>query len=113
MRLSIVLEHLYGIRMLGLITHEDRKKVFDAIKTLVKPEQESIFRIIRKTKESYTENSNGIFFDLSTISDETFIQVKDYLNFCTKTRQEHECRVKELETLRSENQQHLNEHTSK
>ena len=89
------------------ITHDERKKIFESIKTLVMPEQESIFRIIRKTKESYTENSNGIFFDLSSISDDTFLQIKDYLNFCLKTRQEHEVRVNELETLRIENQQHF------
>lgn len=98
--------------MSGLITHEERKKVFDAIKSLVKPEQESIFRIIRKTKESYTENSNGIFFDLSTISDDTFLQIKDYLHFCSTTRQDHESRMKELETLRTEHQ-HLNENSAK
>ena len=94
------------------ITHDERKRIFDAIKTLVKPEQESIFRIIRKTKESYTENSNGIFFDLSAISDDTFLQIKDYLDFCLKTRQDHELRVNELETLRIENQQHFDHPTS-
>jgi pyruvate/2-oxoacid:ferredoxin oxidoreductase beta subunit len=112
-RLSIVHEHLYGIRMFDLVTHEERKKVFDAIKNLVKPEQESIFRIIRKSNEKYTENSNGIFFDLSTVSDETFYQIKDYLTFCSKTRQEHDSRIKELENLRTENQQLLNEHSTK
>jgi hypothetical protein len=99
--------------MLSVNIHDERKKVFDAIKTLVKPEQESIFRIIRKSKETYTENSNGIFFDLSTISDETFLEIKDYLQFCSTTRQEHDFRMKELESLRSENQQLLNGHSTK
>jgi hypothetical protein len=99
--------------MSNVTHHDERKRVFDAIKTLVKPEQESIFRIIRKSKESYTENSNGIFFDLSAISEETFIEIKDYLHFCSTTRQEHDYRMKELENLRSENQQLLNEHSTK
>lgn len=99
--------------MLSVNIHDERKKVFDAIKTLVKPEQESIFRIIRKSKETYTENSNGIFFDLSTISDETFHEIKDYLQFCSTTRQEHDYRMKELESLRTENQQLLNGHSTK
>ena len=94
-------------------TYDDRKKVFDNIRLLAKPEQEELFRIIRKTKEQYTENSNGIFFDLSTISDETFLEIKDYLQFCSTTRQEHDYRMKELENLRSENQQLLNEHSTK
>jgi hypothetical protein len=85
-------------------TYEERKRIFDTVKVLVKPEQEEIFRIIRKTKESYTENSNGIFFDLSSISDKAFIQIKEYLDFCLKTRQEHEDRLKELESIRIQNE---------
>ena len=41
--------------------YKEHKQLFDNIKILVKPEQEEIFRIIRKMKENYTENANGIF----------------------------------------------------
>ena len=41
-----------------------RTYIFEHIKSLVPSEYEEIFRIIRKKKESYSENSNGIFFDL-------------------------------------------------
>ena len=83
-------------------SYEERKVLFDNITD--KPEQEEIFRIIRKTKENYTENSNGIFFDLSTISNESFSLIKEYINFCLKTRQEHELRLKDLETIRIQNE---------
>ena len=85
-------------------TYDDRKKVFDNIRLLAKPEQEELFRIIRKTKEQYTENSNGIFFDLSSFSEETFQQIQGYLHFCLKTRQEHEDRLKDLEMIRIQNE---------
>jgi hypothetical protein len=84
--------------------YEDRKKVFDTIKQLAKPEQEEVFRIIRKTKENYTENSNGIFFDLSSISDSSFELIQTYLHFCLTTRQEHENRLKDLESIRMQNE---------
>jgi len=90
-------------------SYDERKKVFENIKVLVKPEQDEVFRIIRKTKENYTENSNGIFFDLSTVSDDTFIQIKEYLDFCLKTRQEDIERLKELETIRIQNENYINE----
>lgn len=90
-------------------SYEERKKVFEHIKVLVKPEQEEIFRIIRKTKENFTENSNGIFFDLATISDDAFSQIKEYLNFCLKTRQEDAERLKELETIRIQNENYVDE----
>jgi len=85
-------------------SYEERKALFDNIKILDIPEQEEIFRIIRKTKENYTENSNGIFFDLSSISDESFHLIKEYINFCLKTRYEHDIRLKELETIRIQNE---------
>ena len=86
------------------IDKPDRKMIFENIKILDKPEQEEIFRIIRKTKENYTENSNGIFFDLSTISDDAFHLIKEYINFCLQTRYEHDIRLKELETIRFQNE---------
>jgi hypothetical protein len=92
-----------------MTSYEDRKKVFEYIKVLVKPEQEELFRIIRKTKENYTENSNGIFFDLATVSDDTFSQIKEYLNFCLKNRQEDADRLKELETIRIQNENYVDE----
>lgn len=91
--------------------YEERKKVFENIKVLVKPEQEEVFRIIRKTKENYTENSNGIFFDLAAISDDSFNQIKEYLNFCLKNRQEDADRLKELETIRIQNENYVSEDT--
>jgi hypothetical protein len=89
--------------------YEERKKLFEYFKLLVKPEQEEIFRIIRKTKETYTENSNGIFFDLSSISEDCFSQIKEYLDFCLKTRQEDADRLKELETIRIQNENYIDE----
>ena len=83
-------------------TYEDRKKMFDVIKILVKSEQEEIYRIIRKSKETYTENSNGVFFDLASISDYTYFQIKEYLDFCIKTRQEMDSRQKEIDLIRSQ-----------
>lgn len=89
--------------------YDERKKVFDTIKILSKPEFEEIYRIIRKTRESYTENSNGIFFDLNTVSDDTFAHIKSYLDYCLKTRQEEESRLKELETIRIQNENYVDE----
>ena len=95
--------------MTSVISYEDRKNLFENLKTLVKPEQEEIFRIIRRTKENFTENSNGIFFDLANISDEAFTQIKEYIGFCIKNRQEHEARLKELETIRIQNENYVDE----
>ncbi len=93
-------------------SYDERKKIFEYLKVLVKPEQEEVFRIIRKTRENYTENSNGIFFDLATVTDDTFNQIKEYIDFCLKTRQEDAERLKELETIRIQNENYIDEDTS-
>jgi len=50
-----------------------------------------------------------VFFDLSAISEETFEQIKEYIEFCLRTRQEHENRLKELETIRMQNENYQKE----
>lgn len=88
-----------------MTSYDERKHIFDTIHALVKPEQEEIFRIIRKYKVAYSENSNGIFFDLSTVPNDAFDQIKEYINFCMNNRKEHEERLKELETIRHQTYQ--------
>ena len=88
------------------MSYEERKKIFDTIPSLVQTEQEEIFRIIRKLKVTYSENSNGIFFDMSCLPDDAFQHVKEYIQFCLTTRNEHENRLKELETIRIQNEQY-------
>ena len=88
------------------MSYEERKKIFDTIPSLVQTEQEEIFRIIRKLKVTYSENSNGIFFDLSCLPDDAFQHIKEYIQFCLTTRNEHENRLKELEIIRIQNEQY-------
>lgn len=84
------------------IPYERRKCLFENIKSLVRPEQEHILKLLKKYKESYTENSNGIFFDLINICDYTFIAIEEYLQFCLKNRQEEQERLNEMNKLRNE-----------
>lgn len=85
-----------------------RNYIFDNIKSLVASEYEEVFRIIRKNKESYSENSNGVFFDLSSVGYNTLHKIKEYIDFCLKTRQEHEVRLKDLESIRIHNESYKN-----
>ena len=84
-------------------TYEERKKLFDNMKILVIPEQEEVYRILRRGKDSYTENSNGIFFDLANINEDTFLKIREYIEFCINNRKDDETRLKELQQIRIEN----------
>jgi len=68
--------------------YEIRKQFLNNLKILNKSEKEEIFSILTSTKSGYTENSNGIFFDVSKLSKETFDQMVQFLEFCKKNREE-------------------------
>jgi choline kinase len=82
--------------------YEKRKILFENLKMLVTSEYEEIFRILKRNNESYTENSNGIFFDVMTIKNETYTDMQNFMDFCLKTRQNDVDRQKELEGYRGE-----------
>ena len=93
------------------MAYDKRKQLFENLKMLVTSEYEEFFRILKRNNEPYTENSNGIFFDLSIVSEETFLHIKEYLHFCLRTRQEHEQRLKTLEDIRFQYEHYVNEET--
>ena len=89
------------------MAYEERKVFFEQLKILVKSEYEEVFRILKKYNESYTENSNGIFFDVTTVKDDTFGQLKEYMQFCLENRRIEEGRAKELASLSAETNKYL------
>lgn len=80
--------------------YEERKLFLDELKKLVIVEQEEIFRILKKNNCDFSENSNGIFFDLSKLSTASFLQMKAFLSFCQANRKNFEIRDREMEDSR-------------
>jgi ribonuclease HII len=77
----------------------DKRKLFlEDLKTLSKEEHKELFRILKQAKTEYTENSNGIFFDVSKVSSETFTALQQFMTFCLKNRQEFASREEEERT---------------
>ena len=73
--------------------YERRKKVWEAIKTLVKSEQEELYRILKRGSVETTENTNGIFFDVGKLPADVFENIQKFLEFCTQNRANFECHV--------------------
>ena len=84
------------------MNYEERKDFYDQLRMLVRSEYEEIFRILKMSEESYSENSNGIFFDVMGISEDTFQKMKKYMDFCMNTRKSQTERIKQLETITHE-----------
>jgi hypothetical protein len=83
-------------------TFEQRKVLHENLKFLVKSEYEQIFRILKKYNQEYTENSNGIFFDINKISDDAFIEMHKFMEFCLENRRQEQNRITELAELSTE-----------
>ena len=70
------------------------------LRKLVRSEQEQIFLIVKRYKLDYSENSNGVFFDLSRVPTEAFEEMKKFLAFCQTNRNDFELREREMESSR-------------
>ena len=66
--------------------YEERKQFLEELKNLVKSEQEAVYQILRTGKADFSENSNGIFFDVSKVARPIFQKIRDYMLFCKKNR---------------------------
>ncbi len=80
--------------------YEDRKRVLGELKKLVKSEQEQIFCILKRYKVEFSENSNGVFFDLSRVPQDAFEEIQKFLVFCQANQKTFEERDRELESTR-------------
>jgi hypothetical protein len=75
--------------------YDERKQFLEDMKNLVKSEQEAIFRILKTEKAEYSENSNGIFFDVTKLATPLFMKLKEYMEFCRKNRDDFTQREEE------------------
>ena len=75
--------------------YEQRKFFLEELKQLVKGEQEEIYRILTKNKAEFSENTNGVFFDICKLPAEVFQEMQKFMEFCRKNRQEFAAREEE------------------
>ncbi len=80
--------------------YEERKLFSEELKKLVVSEQEEIFRILKRGGCDYSENSNGVFFDVSKVPNAVFEEMKQFLVFCQANRKNFEIRDREMEDSR-------------
>jgi hypothetical protein len=65
-----------------------REQFLEALKTLGEPEYLEILRLLQKKNVHYSENANGVFFDVATLDQETFDSLEQFIEFVKKNRAE-------------------------
>jgi hypothetical protein len=75
--------------------YERRRLFLDALKKLHTSEYIDIVKILKQERVEYSENSNGIFFDVTKLKQSTFNVLEKYMDFVHNNRKE----LAERETL--------------
>ena len=60
----------------------------NAIRDLSKTEIDELFKLLYKDNCEYTQNNNGIFFNLSWVSEETMVKIEQFVEFCNQSNTE-------------------------
>ncbi len=82
--------------------YEQRKNFLEELKRLTRDQHEEVFRIIKRNEIEYSENSNGIFFDISLLPLDIFKQLEQFIELSKEQSKSEENRTSELNVLRSE-----------
>jgi len=63
-------------------TLEDKKRIMTKIQNLKnKKHYMHLYKIIKDNNVTYSQNNNGVFINLSNISDEILNKIVEYLNY--------------------------------
>jgi len=68
--------------------YDQRKHFLEDLKLLSKTEHAKLFEILRSQNAEYSENSNGVFFDISKVSSQVFQEMNEYMEYCSRVRKE-------------------------
>ena len=75
-------------------SYEQRKEFCKDINILSRPELEELYRILRREGGEYSENSNGIFFDVESLPAPIFQALWKFLEFCKSNAKDLDERAK-------------------
>lgn len=64
------------------------KKIVTAINQLGQTQIDELFKLLHTNKCKYTQNTNGVFVNLSWISDDLLTMIEQYVAFCNQSRTE-------------------------
>lgn len=84
-----------------VVSYDRRKKLAEDLKNLTKDQYEEIYRIIKRAGISYSENSNGVFFDLNVVDDAVAESLIHFMELVAMQQAEEKRRSDELAYYRT------------
>ena len=71
-----------------MFTSRQKKELRDKINKLSHTEHEEIFKILKNKELDYTQNKNGVFFDVSLLTNEIAQEIDQFVVFCMANKKE-------------------------
>ena len=62
----------------SIYTYKDRHDLYQLMTDLTEEDTRYVFHVLKKNDEEFSENSNGIFFDMNRVSDRTMCDLVMY-----------------------------------
>ncbi len=81
--------------------YDRRKKLAEELKVLSKDQYEEVYRIIKRAGAPYSENSNGIFFDLNVVAEDVIEQLAHFIQLVRLQEAEEKRRLEDLAYYRT------------
>lgn len=76
------------------VSYTKLETIKQKIEELPSENQKAILKIIKEDDVMFSENVNGVFFDIVNIETDTLRKIQSYLDFCDKSEEYLEERVK-------------------
>lgn len=77
---------------------EELKKIKKIIDELNGDEQNEIFKIIKYHNSNYTQNNNGVFINMNTLSIETMEEINKFLSYSNYNKLIEKERIEEVKS---------------
>ena len=81
--------------------YDRRKRLAEELKVLSKDQCEEVYRIIKRAGAPYSENSNGIFFDLNVVAEDVIEQLAHFIQLVRLQEAEEKRRLEDLAYYRT------------
>lgn len=97
-QIKSILEKKINLIKHEIMTPKQIKELKSNIDSLNKTQQIEVFKIISNSSK-YSENSNGVFVNLSSMNNETLWKINDLVNYCIKNNKNFDEEQKERSVL--------------
>jgi len=70
------------------MNNRQKKNLLEKINRLTYTEHDEIFKLLKVQNVPFTQNKNGVFFNMSSIDNAILLEIEQFIEFCLKNKKE-------------------------